>query len=387
MLVTGFDAPVEQVLYLDRVIKDHGLLQAIARVNRVHDDGKDCGFVVDYVGVGNDLRKALDAYTQREQQEVIECLTPASELIGDLKLALDETLEILARNGLSESTETEAFYDLFYDEDLRFEYLTSYRKLTHAFNKALPRAEALDYFKTYQRLGAINEMASQFLKDERLSMKGVPKKLRGITDEFLVSEGIKQKVAPISVLDPDFQKQAQLRNRTKTKAAEVEHAIRHHITVNFDEDPELFASFAKELERILTEFAGNWDAIWQEMEKLRQKLMAKEQEETHGLDRKRQMPIFRAMRAELFADATLSEDQIAKLVNLTQLVFHSVQTEARQAGFWDAAAKQSRLKGELQKILVGPDYVEFGPMWDKKAAIISRIMEWSRRNHKLVIRP
>lgn len=387
MLVTGFDAPVEQVLYLDRVIKDHGLLQAIARVNRVHDDGKDCGFVVDYVGVGNNLRKALDAYTQREQQEVIECLTPASELIGELKVALDETLEILARNGLNETTETEAFYDLFYDEDLRFEYLTAYRKLTHAFNKALPRAEALDYFKTYQRLGAINELASQFLKDERLSMKGVPKKLRAITDEFLVSQGITQKVAPISVLDPEFQKQAQQRARSKTKAAEVEHAIRHHLNVNFDEDPELFASFAKEIERILTEFAGNWDAIWQEMEKLRQKLMAKEKEETHGLDRKREMPIFRAIKAELFADTAVSGDQIAKLVNLTQLIFHSVQTEARQAGFWDAVAKQARLKGELQKILVGPDYVDFGPMWDKKATIISRIMEWSRRNHKIVIKP
>lgn len=387
MLVTGFDAPVEQVLYLDRVIKDHGLLQAVARVNRVHDDGKDCGFVVDYVGVGNNLRKALDAYTQRELQEVIECLTPASELIGELKVALDETLEILARNGLSEVTETEAFYDLFYDEDLRFEYLTAYRKLTQAFNKALPRAEALDYFKTYQRLSSVNELASQFLKDERLSMKGVPKKLRAITDEFLVSEGIMQKVAPISVLDPEFQRQAQQRARSKTKAAEVEHALRHHLAMNFDEDPELFASFAKEIERILTEFAGNWDAIWQEMEKLRRKLMAKEKEETHGLDRKREMPIFRALKSELFADAAMPEGQIAKLVNLTQLVFQVVQTEARQAGFWDAAPKQSRLKGELQWILVGPDYMDFGLMWEKKATIISRIMEWARRNHKIVIRP
>jgi type I restriction enzyme R subunit len=387
MLVTGFDAPVEQVLYLDRIMKDHGLLQAIARVNRVHDDSKDCGFVVDYVGVGNNLRQALDAYAQKELQEVIDCLTPASELIGELKQALDETLEVLARNGLSETTETEAFYDLFYDEDVRFEYLMAFRKLTHAFNKALPRAEALDYFKTFQRLGAVNELASQFLKDARLSMKGVPKKLRGITDEFLVSHGVTQKVAPISVLDPDFQKQAAQRNRAKTKAAEVEHAVRHHIDVNFDEDPELFASFARQLERILLEFAGNWDAIWREMEKLRQKLMAKEQEETHGLDRKRGMRIFRIIKAELFGEASPDEDQTAKLVNLTQLVFQEVQTESRQAGFWDAPAKQARLRGELQKVLVGPDYVDFGPMWEKKATIISRIMEWSRLNHKLVIRP
>jgi type I restriction enzyme R subunit len=374
MLVTGFDAPVEQVLYLDRVIKDHSLLQAIARVNRVHDEGKECGFVVDYVGVGNNLRKALDAYAKREQQEAIDCLTPASELIGELKQAL-------------ETTETEAFYDLFYDEDIRFAYLTAFRKLTHAFNKALPRAEALDYLKTYQKLVAVNELASQFLKDDRLSMKGVPKKLRNITDEFLVSQGIAQKVAPISILDPSFQQGAVQPSRSKTKAAAVEHAVRHHIEVNFEEDPELFASFSKELERILQEFAGNWDAIWQEMEKLRQKLMAKEQEETHGLDRKRGMRIFRILRAELFGEEPLNEDQIANLVNLTQLMFHEVQTESRQTGFWDAPAKQARLRGELQKVLVGPDYVDFGPMWEKRAAIISRIMEWARFNHALVIRP
>lgn len=65
--------------------------------------------------------------------------------------------------------------------------------------------------------------------------------------------------------------------------------------MNFDEDPELFASFANELERILQEFAENWDVIWQEMENLRQKLMVKEQEQTHGLDRKREMPIFRIL--------------------------------------------------------------------------------------------
>jgi type I restriction enzyme R subunit len=275
---------------------------------------------------------------------------------------------------------------LFYGEDIRFEYLNAFRKLTSAFNKALPRPEALDYFKTYQRLSGINEMASQFLKDERLSMKGVPKKLRGLTDEFLVSKGIVQKVAPISVLDPEFQKHAQNRNRSKTKAAEVEHAIRHHIDINYDEDPELFASIARELERILTEFAGNWDMIFQEMEKLRQKLMAKEKEETHGLDRKRQMPIFRALRAELFGDAALTEQQTARLVNLTQLLFHTIQTEVRQAGFWGAPPKQSRLKGELQGIMLGPEYFEFGPMMEKYTAIIARLMEWSRRNDKIVRR-
>jgi type I restriction enzyme R subunit len=312
-------------------------------------------------------------------------------LIGELKQALDAALALLAANGVSDTTEPEAFYDLFYDEDLRFEYLAKFRALTSAFNKALPRAEALDYFAPYQRLAAINALASQFLKDDRLSMKGVPKKLRAITDEFLVSEGIQQKVAPISVLDPEFQRNAAQRTRAKTRAAEVEHAIRHHIEVNYDDDPELSASIAAEIERILSEFAGNWDAIANEMEKLRQRLMAQEQQETHGLDRKRQMPIFRILHAELFASSDLSEEQISQLVNLTQLLFNAMQTEIRQVGFWDASAapKQNRLNGELHRILLVPDYYQLGSMLDKQASIRARLMEWARvpKNTKLITRP
>jgi len=67
------------------------------------------------------------------------------------------------------------------------------------------------------------------LRDARLSMKGIPPKRRGITDAFLESRGIDLKVAPISILDQDFERQVGKRKRNKTKAAEVEHAIRHHL--------------------------------------------------------------------------------------------------------------------------------------------------------------
>lgn len=123
------------------------------------------------------------------------------------------------------------------------------------------------------------------------------------------------------------------------------------------------------------------------MEALRARLIALEQQETHGLDRKRQMPIFRALRAELFSDVTLTEEQIAKLVNLTQLLFLTIQTEIRQAGFWAAPLKQKRLQGELQKVLLGPDHFGIGAMTEKYSAILARIMEWARRNDKLIRRP
>ena len=58
MLLTGFDAPIEQVMYIDKRLKEHNLLQAIARVNRVFK-GKQRGFIVDYIGLANNLTEAL----------------------------------------------------------------------------------------------------------------------------------------------------------------------------------------------------------------------------------------------------------------------------------------------------------------------------------------
>ena len=70
MLLTGFDAPIEQVMYLDKKISEHNLLQAIARVNRVYPD-KPCGYIVDYVGLSNHLRDALSIYSADDQQEIL----------------------------------------------------------------------------------------------------------------------------------------------------------------------------------------------------------------------------------------------------------------------------------------------------------------------------
>lgn len=134
MLLTGFDAPVEQVMYLDKVVTNHGLLQAIARVNRVGGKGKDKGFVVDYVGIGSDLKAAIDAYDEREQKELVGALSFPDEEYKALVASHKAIKELLAANGLTDLTDLDAFYDLFYDEDLRFDYMNAFRNFTKCLN-------------------------------------------------------------------------------------------------------------------------------------------------------------------------------------------------------------------------------------------------------------
>ena len=245
MLLTGFDAPIEQVMYLDRVIVAHNLLQSIARVNRVGPEGKDKGFVVDYVGVGHHLKRALDTYAEKELQEIIDCITDDDAELNELIKAHKDIWDFLKVYDLEDLTDSDAFFDVFYDEDIRFEYIKLYNKLTSCFNNVLPRKEALDFFNDWKAFTEINALANKHFRDGRFSMKGIPPKLRSIADEYLISKGIEQQVAPISIIADDFFDKVKTKKRTKTKAAEVEHAIRHFIDLNIDEDPELFASFAK----------------------------------------------------------------------------------------------------------------------------------------------
>lgn len=385
MLLTGFNAPIEQVMYLDKVISDHNLLQTIARVNRVADEHKEKGFIVDYVGIGHHLKRALDAYAERERDELIDALQDESEDLNELVQAHRQLVELLQKYGLTDFTDLDAFFDLFYDEDIRFEYVLAFKKLTRAMNLVMPRKEALDYWNDYLTFLEINNLAYHHFRDQRLSMKGIPDKLRAIADDYLKSKGIEQKVAPISIMDDDFQKGVRRRQRHKTKAAEVEHAIRHYIDININEDPELFASFAQMLEQILAQFKDNWQKIYEELEKLRQKIKAKENEETYGLDRKQQMPIFRIFRAELFDNRDLSEDEVAQNVDLTQNTFNLIEREIRSAGFWHSIPAQNRLKAELQQLFLSPRFHHYPGIMEKRHQLISRLIEWARQNHDTIV--
>ena len=404
MLLTGFDAPIEQVMYLDKVVVAHNLLQAIARVNRVGGESKDKGFVVDYVGIGHNLERAINNYDELEQKEVIDALSFPEDELKELKANYDAILALLAKYDLKQLADHDAFFDVFYDEDIRFEFMLAFKQLTRSLNLVFPAKEALPYLKNYQALVEINALAAKHFRDERLSMKGIPPKLRAITDQFLESRGIDVKIPPISILDEDFGENVGQRKRTKTKAAEIEHAIRHHLDIELDDDPELRASFAEALAAIFQQFRDNWDRIYEELGKLRVRIIEAGKEPTYGLHRKKQMPFFRMFQRELFgtggampgngasaaADPTPTygleeEDRIALLVDLTQRVFNEVERELRLAGFWESIPARNKLKKDLQDVLLSEKFAGITDLVSKRAHVISRIIEIAEKNNDIIL--
>lgn len=403
MLLTGFDAPIEQVLYLDKVIIAHNLLQAIARVNRVSGPTKEKGFVVDYVGIGHHLKDAIDVYDEKEQREVLDVLSFPEEELRQLQADFRAIMALLAQYGVTDLTDQAAFYDLFYDEEIRFPYLLAFQALTRSLNLVYPAKEALDYMRTYQALTEINVLAGRHFQDQRLSMKGIPAKLRVITDAYLASQGISQKIKPISILDDDFEEEVGQHKRTKTKAAAIEHAIRHHIEIELDDDPELQASFADALAAILAEFKDNWEKIYQALEKLRQRIKAAEGEPTYGLHKKKQMPFFRLFQGELGAfqpkvlqeervpydtgqaAPSVEEERISLLVDLTQQVFLVIERELQLTGFWESIPARNKLRADLQKVLLAPRFFKVPGIVQNREQIISRLLELARKNNDTIL--
>ena len=385
MLIAGFNAPVEQVMYLDKVITDHNLLQAIARVNRVAGDSKDKGFVIDYIGIGHHLKKAIDSYDEQEQKEILDALSSPEEELQNLKSSHAEITELLENHGLTDLTDHDAFFDVFYDENLRFDYMEAFKRFTQCLNLVFPSRKALEFMDDYKAFSGINILAGNHFRDERLSMKGVPQKLRSITDQYLISKNINQKVKPISILDEDFQKDIDKRSRTKTKAAEVEHAIRHHLHVELVDDPDLQASFAEVLAQIFQDFQDNWKRIYEELEKLRRRIADAAKEPTYGLHRKKEMPFFRSIKREIFGENELNEDQITLLVNLTQQVFSAVKLELELIGFWESVPARNKLKSEIQRVLLHQSFTSLPNIATKRNPIISRVMEIAEKNNDIIL--
>ena len=340
---------------------------------------------MDYVGIGHHLKRAIDTYDELEQKEVEETLSFPEEEIRQLEDDHRAVLALLEQHGLTDLTDHDAFFDLFYDEDLRFEFMLAFKKLTRSLNLVFPAKEALTYLPDYQALAEVNALVGRHFHDARMSMKGIPAKLRALTDEYLRSKGIDEKVKPISILDDDFESQVTKHSRTKTKAAEVEHALRHHIDIKLDDDPELQASFAEALAIILEQFKDNWQRIYEELEKLRQRVKDADKEPTYGLHKKKQMPFFRMFRRECFGEMNLDDDTIAQMVALTQQVFSIIERELQLAGFWESTPARNKLVAEIQAVLLSPAFIKLPNLVKNREQIISRVMELANKNNDQIL--
>ena len=149
--------------------------------------------------------------------------------------------------------------------------------------------------------------------------------------------------------------------------------------------PVRIACSTEPLSRIFQDFRDNWQKIYEELEKLRRRIINASKEPTYGLHRKKQMPFFRRLKREVFGDNQLDEEDIAVLVGLTQGVFLAVEREVKLIGFWESIPARNKLRAEIQGVLLQPSFAALPSLVTKRAQIVSRVMEIAEKNNDIIL--
>ena len=380
MLITGFDAPLEQVMYLDNVIKEHNLLQAIARVNRVYKN-KSCGFVVDYVGVLRNLKESLAIYADEDIEEISQVVVNKAKSKDELKYTHSQLNEFFKKYGIDNWRENiEECIDLLVDEETRNEFINYVRRFNRAMDKVLPDPEALKYVTDLKIINFIKESARNRYRDDKLSIKDASNKIREIVEEYLISNGVNPKIAPLPLFSDDFISKVKKEKSPKARAEELKYAIIEHIEKHFEEDPEFYERFSDKLKKVLEEYKENWELLTQELEKIRDNIkIGREAEKTFSFDPKTEMPFFGLLKQIIFGKETptenLGEENINLLVNLTEDIIEIIKKEIESVDFWENYTKQKRLKSYIISQILIPKSKEKHLFFEKRNEIAQRLLE------------
>jgi type I restriction enzyme, R subunit len=352
MLLTGFDAPIEGVMYLDRPIREAELLQAIARVNRT-GFGKRCGIVVDYFGLAQHLRAALAAYAD---EDVVGALASLKDEVPHLRDRHLRVVNLFRQHGIETLEDSEACIAALSNEKLRAEFVVKLKAFLSSLDTVLPRPEGLAFAADAKRLAYIHARARNRYKEGPVLGKDVGAKVRKLIDDHVLSLGIDPKIPPIQLGDTDFEAHLGRAANERAKASEMEHAIKSHIRRHLEEDPVRFRKLSERLNDILRTLGEQWGQICSQLQSLIDELRT---ETAHDDSLPNDLParcapFLRTVLEVVCAGNAPTELQRAQLKDITvNLVDQLVQELQSDPQIWSAnkRAAQEDLKAQLFEYL------------------------------------
>lgn len=382
MLLTGFDAPIEGVMYLDRPIREAELLQAIARVNRT-GHGKTAGIVVDYYGIAKHLKEALTAYTAEDIEGALQSLADEIPKLRDRHARVMGLFE--ARN-IDAVRDAEAAVEALGDERLRAEFTVKLKQFLAILDLVLPRPEGLPFVRDAELLGEIYARARNRYREGLPQLdKSIGRKVQALIDEHIVSLGIDPRIPPIAITDAKFADQVGRQVSARAKASEMEHAIRHHIKKKLDEDPVHYQKLSERLEEILHKFGDNWEQLALALHEFVERVTKgrKQEDGIAGLDPQIHAPFFDVLKEERGKTAPVSKKDQHWLAELTlDMVERLIRDEVSNVGFWKSAIRQDDLRGKIFVFLDENNVVDF----DRADAVADRLMDLAKANHERLMR-
>lgn len=261
-LLTGFDAPICQVLYIDKELKEHGLLQAIARTNRLRE-GKDYGLIVDYRGLIEKLDAAMDMYSGAglenfDSGDLKGVVVDVMSAVGDLRNAYSQLVELFAP--VADIDDSEAVEVFLAAEKLREDFYNRLCAFGRALNlvlnaeqayNAVPKEERKKYQDTFIFFSKVRRSIKIRYCDSIDNSEYEPL-MQNLLDTHLSVAGLKQITNPIDILNKDdFEKELEDLGSLRAKADAITSRMTRSISERRDENPAYYDSFSKRIKEAL----------------------------------------------------------------------------------------------------------------------------------------
>jgi len=204
-LLTGFDAPILYAMYLDKPMRDHTLLQAIARVNRPYENEaqemvKPHGFVLDFVGIFDKLEKAL-AFDSDEVNAVIKDLALLKSLFKTkMTTKVPNYISLITRNFNDKDVDT--LVEHFRDKERRKEFFKEYKEIEMLYEIISPDAFMRPYLEDYATLSAMYAIVRKAYTNQVYIDRDFQRKTSELVQQYIDTERIKQ-VTQIVEINPE----------------------------------------------------------------------------------------------------------------------------------------------------------------------------------------
>ena len=259
-LLTGFDAPRNTVLYLAKDLKDHNLLQAIARVNRLFENKKEkpktAGYIMDYSENAKNIDTAMKLFGNYDETDVKGTLIDVSEKIQDLEQSYGTVHDLF--NEIKGSTDDEVYLQFLSDEPKR----ETFYKTLNAFIKNLNECFVLqDFVHEFDHLDLYKRELKKFLElrksaslkyADRVDLLEYKQSLINILDKYVDARGVELLTKQVNITDrKQFEEAVANLGSDKSKAEAIAAQTERTIAEKMDSDPEFYEKFSKKISEIL----------------------------------------------------------------------------------------------------------------------------------------
>lgn len=264
-LLTGFDAPICQVLYIDKELKEHGLLQAIARTNRLYE-GKDYGLIVDYRGLIQKLDTAMDMYSGAglenfDSGDLKGVVVDIMSSVGQLRETYSRLIDLFTP--VANPNDSEAVEVFLADKEKREVFYNLLCAFGRALNLVVNSEQAYaalskSEIKTYKDAFAFFSKVRRSVKIrycDAIDNSEYEPLMQNLLDTHLSVVGLKQITHPIDILNKDdFEKELEDLGSLRSKADAIYSRMTRSISEKYDENPAYYDSFSKRIKQALDEY-------------------------------------------------------------------------------------------------------------------------------------